>query len=326
MTGTLVSVVIPVYNSESILPTLLQRLEAVLRQHANRFEVVLVNDGSRDRSWETIRQLAAQNRWVHGINFMRNYGQHNALLCGLRAAQFPVIVTMDDDLQNPPEEIPKLLDCLQQGYDVVYGTPLKEQHGFLRDIASRMTKIALQSTMGAETARNASPFRALRKSVREAFASYCGPFVSIDTLLTWGTVRFSSVPVRSEPRIFGKSNYTFRDLVTHAFNMMTGFSTVPLQFASWIGFAFTLVGFGVLVYAVGRYLLQGDAVPGFPFLASIIALFAGAQLFALGIIGEYLARMHFRTMDKPAYVVRSSTDRECSDVTSEESSGPKVQS
>jgi undecaprenyl-phosphate 4-deoxy-4-formamido-L-arabinose transferase len=112
------------------------------------------------------------------------------------------------------------------------------------------------------------------------------------------------VPVRHEPRQIGQSNYTFRKLVTHALNMMTGFSTVPLQMASILGFAFTLFGIGVFIYVIGRFLIQGGSVPGFPFLASVIAIFSGVQLFMLGIIGEYLARMHFRLMDRPAYVVR----------------------
>jgi undecaprenyl-phosphate 4-deoxy-4-formamido-L-arabinose transferase len=133
--------------------------------------------------------------------------------------------------------------------------------------------------------------------------------VSIDVLLTWCTTRFAAVPVRHEPRRRGVTNYTFRKLVTHAFNMMTGFSTLPLQLASVVGFVFTLFGLVVLVAVIGRYLIQGEKVPGFPFLASVIAIFSGAQLFALGIIGEYLARMHFRMMERPTYAVRSTTSQ-----------------
>jgi undecaprenyl-phosphate 4-deoxy-4-formamido-L-arabinose transferase len=301
------SIVVPVYNSELILPDLVQATEKVLTQSATQYELLLVNDGGRDRSWDVICELVQQHDWVRGINLMRNYGQHNALLCGIRTARHNIIVTMDDDLQHPPEEIPKLLDKLAEGYDVVYGTPLKEQHSFWRDMASRITKLALQSAMGAETARNVSAFRAFRTQVRGAFANYQGPFVSIDVLLTWGTTRFAAIPVQHDPRRIGPSNYTFRKLVTHALNMMTGFSTLPLQLASLVGFVFTLFGFGVLVYVVGRYFIQGGSVPGFPFLASVIAIFSGAQLFALGIIGEYLARMHFRMMERPPYTVRSTT-------------------
>jgi undecaprenyl-phosphate 4-deoxy-4-formamido-L-arabinose transferase len=246
---------------------------------------------------------------VRGIDLMRNYGQHNALLCGIRAARHEVVVTMDDDLQHPPEELPKLLAQLDEGWDVVYGTPLAEQHGFLRDMASRITKLALQSAMGAETARHVSAFRVFRTQLRDAMSSYRSQHVSIDVLLTWGSTRFATVTVRHDPRRIGTSNYTFRRLVTHALNMLTGFSTFPLQLASLSGFAFTLFGIGVLVYVVVRYLVQGTSVPGFPFLASMIAIFSGAQLFALGIIGEYLSRMHFRMMERPPYTVRATVGR-----------------
>jgi glycosyltransferase involved in cell wall biosynthesis len=299
-----ISVVVPVYRSEAILPELVQRLEKVLGRIASAYELVLVNDSSPDQSWDVICRLAERNSWIHPINLMRNYGQHNALLCGIRAAQYDVIVTLDDDLQHPPEEVPKLLAVLAQGFDVVYGTPQNEEHGFLRDLASLTTKMALQNVMGAKIARQVSAFRAFRAEVAGAFSHYEGSFVSIDVLLTWGTSLFAAVPVAHEARKQGTSGYTFRKLITHAMNMMTGFTTLPLQLASLVGFAFTFFGFCVLGFVLLRYFTYGNPVPGFPFLASIVAVFSGAQLFALGIIGEYLARMHFRSLQKPPYVVR----------------------
>jgi len=304
-----ISVVVPVYNSEGTLGALVDRLQPVLGATGEPYELILVNDGSLDRSWEMASQLAAQHDWIMVINLMRNYGQHNALLCGIRAARYDTIVTMDDDLQNPPEEIPKLLDKLAEGYDVIYGTPLRQQHGLWRDLASTATKLALQGAMGARTARQVSPFRAFRTRVREAFADYRGAFVSIDSLLAWGTTKFDAVPVRHEPRTVGASNYTFRKLLAHSMNMMTGFSTLPLRFATYIGFTFTLIGLAVLAVVIFRYFTAGDSVPGFPFLASIIAIFSGAQLFALGIFGEYLARVFVRIMDAPPYIVRDAMDR-----------------
>lgn len=302
------SIVVPVYNSDEALPKLIARLEPVLAEHSHAYEVILVDDCSNTDSWQVIKDLAATRQWLIGVRLMRNYGQHNALLCGIRRARYEIIVTLDDDLQNPPEEIPKLLAPLDQGQDVVYGTPLREQHGLWRDMASRITKVALSGGMGAETARKVSAFRAFRSRVRAAFANYPGPFVSIDVLLTWGTNRFVSVPVRHDPRQDGKSNYTVRRLIVHALNMMTGFSVVPLQIASLVGFAFTILGILILGFVLGRYLIEGTSVPGFPFLASIVAIFSGAQLFALGIIGEYLARMHFRSMEQPAYTVEATTE------------------
>lgn len=298
------SIVVPVFNSEASLDELLVELVRALEPRGP-FEVVLVDDCSRDGSWAVIERLAARDPRVRGIHLMRNYGQHNALLCGVRAARHEVIVTLDDDLQNPPAEIPRLLDELDRGFDVVYGTPEHLRgHGLLRGLASRVTKLALQGAMGAAVARRVSAFRAFRTPLREAFAGYGSPFVNLDVLLTWGTTRFSSVPVRHDERRRGVSNYTLRKLVTHALNMATGFSTVPLQVSSLVGFAFTLFGLGILGYVLVRWILEGSVVPGFPFLASVIAIFSGAQLFALGVIGEYLARMHFRSMGKPTYVVR----------------------
>jgi undecaprenyl-phosphate 4-deoxy-4-formamido-L-arabinose transferase len=305
-----ISVVIPVYNSAETLPALIDRLIPVLRAQAESFEVVLVNDGSRDRSWAAIESLVRLHPQVVGIDLMRNYGQHNALLCGIRRSRHAILITMDDDLQQPPEEIPRLVAKLDEGYDLVYGTPHREQHGPWRGLSSRVAKAALGTAIGASVAPMVSAFRAFRDTVKPAFQDYRSPLLSIDVLLTWATTSVTSVVVQRAPRRAGVSNYRFRSLVRHTMNMMTGFSLVPLQLATLTGFAFTLFGIGVLVYVIGRYLASGTTVAGFPFLASIIATFSGAQLFALGIIGEYLGRMHMRTMERPAYIVRSSISSE----------------
>ena len=281
-----VSVIVPVYNGQQTLPELVQRLGSVLRECCRQFELVMVNDGSSDESWRVICQLAETHAWVRGINLARNYGQHNALLCGIRSGTFGILVTMDDDLQNPPEEIPKLLQKLQEGYDVVYGVPQEEQHDLFRNLASQFTKLALREAMGTEIARNISAFRVFRSSVCAAFSHYRSSSVSVDVLLTWGTTRFAALRVQHAPRRAGTSGYSLGKLISHAFNMITGFSVLPLQLASVLGFAFTLMGLVILVYVVGRYLLEGSRVPGFPFLASMIAIFSGAQLFALGALGS----------------------------------------
>jgi len=307
---TSLSVVIPIYNASMNLDALYEHTLNALKEIHEEFEILLVEDHSQDNSWEIIKRLSEMDARVRGIRLSRNFGQHNALLCGIRAAKFDTIVTMDDDLQNPPSEIPRLLEKLNEGYDVVYGTPEKQRHGILRDMASSMTKIALQSGMGVNTARNVSAFRAFRTWLRKGFQDYQGPFVSIDVLLTWSTSNFTSIVVRHDERVAGKSNYTLGKLINHAINLMTGFSTLPLQIASIMGFVFTLFGFGVLAWVLGRYFIIGGSIPGFPFLASIIAIFSGAQLFALGVFGEYLARIHFRTMDRPPYLVSDHSDHE----------------
>jgi glycosyltransferase involved in cell wall biosynthesis len=304
-----VSVVIPVYNAGLSLEKLYDQLIPAMEAVAGQFEVIMVEDHGTDDSWSIISRLAEQDTRVRGIQLSRNYGQHNALLCGIRAAQYETIVTMDDDLQNPVSEIGIVLNKLAEGYDVVYGTPQQGQHGLFRNMASRITKLALQGAMGVDAARNVSAFRAFKTRLRHGFKDYRSPFVSIDVLLTWSTSNFAAVKVRHEPRFAGQSNYTLRKLVSHAFNLITGFSTLPLQLASMVGFLFTIFGFGILFWVLGRYFITGSSIPGFPFLASIIAIFSGAQLFALGVFGEYLARIHFRTMDRPPYVVGQLSDR-----------------
>lgn len=302
-----VSVVVPVYNSEQTLEELVTRLRATLGRTSDSLEIILVNDGSPDRSWDVVSRLAETFPEVRGIALARNHGQHNALLCGIRDARGAVIVTIDDDLQNRPEDVPALLERLADGADVVYGVPRRRQWGLMRNLASHVTKLVLERAMGAKTASSVSGFRAIRTDVRDAFAGYTARFVNLDVLLTWGTSRFDVVPVDHEPRRVGRSNYTFRRLVKHTFDMVTGFSALPLQLATGVGFVFTLFGIGVLAYVLGRYVVTGVAVQGFTFLASIIAIFSGAQLFALGIFGEYLARVFDRSTGQPSYTVRERT-------------------
>jgi glycosyltransferase involved in cell wall biosynthesis len=300
------SIIVPVYNSEGTLSALVAEVHSVLDPLGMPYEMILVNDGSRDQSWQEIEKLVAENVGrVRGIKLMRNYGQHNALLCGIRAAKNEICVTMDDDLQHPASAIPQILEELDKGFDVVYATPNEETHGFFRDTASVITKLALASTMNSANARNVSAFRGFRTSVRDAFASFNGSNVAIDVLLSWATTKFGVIKVPHRPRTIGQSNYSFKTLLQHASNMMTGYSTLPLRISSGIGFVFTLFGIGVFLYTLIRYLIYGGLVPGFTFLASLIAIFSGAQLFALGILGEYIARMHYRLMDKPSYTVES---------------------
>ncbi len=298
-----VSVVVPVYNGAETLAPLVRRLEAVLG--ATDYEILFVNDGSVDASWSEIVALGREHERIRGLDLARNYGQHNALLAGLRAARNEVVVTLDDDLQNPPEEIPRLLERLDDGADVVYGLPRQRQHGLWRNVSARLTRFALRGAVGIELADKVSTFRAFRTSLRDTFAFFQGPYVTLDVLLSWATTRFEAIPVEHDERQGGTSAYTFRKLASQALTMLTGFSTRPLRIATLIGLGTILFGFAVFVWVVVRYMLEGFAsVPGFPFLASAIAIFSGAQLLALGVIGEYIARMHVRLMDRPAYAVR----------------------
>jgi Glycosyltransferases involved in cell wall biogenesis len=294
------SIVVPVYQGETLIEPLVAQLSQALPTFAENYEIILVNDGSPDHSWAVIQSLTDKYKCVRGICMMRNYGQHNATLCGVRLARYEVTVTMDQDLQHQPEDIPLLLTKLEEGYDVVYGAPKKLPQGFLRNLMTTGIKQILAGVIGLPSVRNVSAFRAFRTNLRDAFANFQSPTLILDVLLSWGTTRFTSVPVNIGQA--ERTSYNFRMLVRTAMLILIGYSTLPLRFASWIGFVMTLFGLGVFIYVLVVYFTAGS-LPGFPFLASIIALFSGAQLFALGIFGEYLARMFDRSMDRPTYVI-----------------------
>lgn len=294
------SVVVPVYRGETLIEPLVTQLNKTLPVFAEKYEIILINDGSPDNSWGLIQALARKYESVRGICMMRNYGQHNATLCGIRAARHEVIVTMDQDLQHPPEAIPLLLAKLQEGYDVVYGSPRKLPQGLWRNLMTAIIKWVLAKVIGLPSVRKVSSFRVFHTSLRDAFVNFQSPSLIIDVLLSWGTTRFTSVEVNIAQA--ERTNYNFIMLVRTAMLILIGYSTLPLRFASWVGFAMTLFGLGVFIYVLTVYFTAGS-LPGFPFLASIIALFSGAQLFGLGIFGEYLARMFDRSMDRPPYVI-----------------------
>src|SRR5690606_10691789 len=176
------SIVIPVFNSQDSLPILVEEICNVLDHEKWEYEIILVNDGSHDKSWQIIQSLTTSYPCIRAINLMRNYGQHNALLCGIRSAKNEIIVTLDDDLQHPPAEIPKMLKKLDEGFDVVYGAPEGEKHSLFRNITSRMIKFFLKKAMRVPSAQNISAFRAFHTEIRDAFANYQATYVSIDVL------------------------------------------------------------------------------------------------------------------------------------------------
>jgi glycosyltransferase involved in cell wall biosynthesis len=294
------SIVIPVYQGVRTLPTLIDRLALLLPGIAPNHEVILVDDGSTDGSWSAIKKLTGRHPWILGLRLMRNFGQHNATLCGVRAARYDLTITMDQDLQHRPEDIPYLIAALQAGADVVYATPLRPPRGLLRNFLTTLTKRILATVMDQPSVRDISAYRLFRTDLRDAFSSFTSPSVTLDVLLSWGTSSFSSVPVEIPPA--ATSNYRFYGLAKATLLILTGYSTFPLILASWLGFIMTLFGVGVLIYVATAYLTSGT-LPGFAFLASIISLFSGAQLLVLGIFGEYLAQIFSRSMERPVYVV-----------------------
>lgn len=304
-----VSVVIPCYRSENTLEPLLEDLLPTLAEleRSGRIEgaeVLLVVDGSPDRTADVARDLEAAHEQVRTLILRRNFGQHNALVAGIRSAQHDVIVTMDDDLQHPPTEIEKLLGALRDsGTDLVYAVPEREEHGAFRSASSRMVKRGL-AMAGVENAEIVGAFRAFRTDLRDGFRDSDDPQVNLDVLLSWTTNKVAKITARMDPREVGTSSYNFRRLVRHTLNMVTGYGTVPLRIATWLGFACGFFGIALLVWVLVRFALGETTVPGFTTLAALVSLFSGAQMITIGVIGEYLGRQHFRSMRRPMYVLQ----------------------
>jgi undecaprenyl-phosphate 4-deoxy-4-formamido-L-arabinose transferase len=295
-----VSIVVPTYKSPTTLSELVERIESL---GLSAYEIIIVDDGNNDATWEQIGILSLAKKSVVGMRLGRNFGQHSALLAGVRKAKYSQIVTIDDDLQNPPEEIPNLLAGLVNGVDVVYGVSTQVRQNVWRRFTSRTAKAIFAIVLGFESAISISSFRAFRTQLREGFAGELGPHVSLDALLTWSTSRFSTHEVEHHARRVGQSNYSFAKLARFMLDTATSYSTRPLRLATTIGFITTFFGLLLLVWVFGNAIFARDSVPGFPFLAASIAVFSGVQLVVLGILGEYLGKIHFRAMNKPTFSI-----------------------
>ena len=302
-----VSLVCPVYCSAQTLRILVNEICTSLNG-AYKFEILLIDDRSTDSSWLEILQISKENSAVRGIRLGRNVGQHGALLAGIRSARFDKIVTIDDDLQNPPSEVIKLVQALDSNGGVVYGVSTDVKQKLWRKASSIGAKQLFKKFLGFDSAVKISSFRAFETNLRNAFSGEIGPSVSIDSLLTWSTSTFCSIDVQHHPRLQGKSHYSFRKLVRFMIDTATGYSVVPLRLATTLGSIVTILGFVMFLWVTLRPLLTGVSVPGFPLLAASLAIFSGTQLLVLGILGEYIGKMHFRVMNKPSYVIVDSSE------------------
>ena len=298
------SVVIPVYRSRDTINPLVERLLAVVRQVPVSAEIILVNDGSPDDTWSVVRQVQqAHPDDVIAINLMRNFGQHNALMCGFRHARGEYIVTMDDDLQNPPEEIPKLLQSIRQtGLDLVYGQYAGKQHASWRNLGSLVVNSFYRLVF--HTTRTVTSFRIIRRPLVQSILPYDLNFTYIDGLLAWNTQQVGEVLVDHRPRATGRSGYSLGKLLNLSLNLFTNFSLLPLQLVSAVGFLVACCGILAAGFYLLRYLMADITVPGFASLIIAILVMGGLQLLSLGMIGEYLGRLHLNVNRKPQYTVR----------------------
>lgn len=303
-----ISVVVPCYRSEETLEPLVQRIISVLtsekKKKNHNIEVLLVIDGSPDNTAEVAKKLSKKYPSVRIIELMKNYGQHNALLAGLKQAKGRLLVTIDDDLQHQPEDIPLLIQELEHsGADVVYACSRKEEHNFGRSLASRFSKKILKIA-GAPTNAEISAFRVFRGELLPLFANVNNQFVSIDVVLAWGTSRFTQCFVEMHEREKGTSGYKFSTLVRYFITVLMGYSTFPLKMAMWVGLATAVFAVIFGVFTLINFFVVGSIAEGFTTIAILIAFLGGIQLFAIGIIGGYLGRLYMKGIGKPAYLIR----------------------
>ncbi|MEM7177012.1 MAG: glycosyltransferase [Pseudomonadota bacterium] len=310
-----ISVVVPVYNSEATLHPLVDRVFAVFDKMDRPGEIIFVDDGSQDRSWSVIEELSTgAPDAISAVRLMRNFGQHNALMCGFHLVRGKIVVTIDDDLQNPPEEIPKLVAALEaEALDLVYGDFYEKMQAGWRNAGSQLVAAFYRYVFGHGT--RPSSFRAFRSDILPSLLEYNLNFTYVDGLLNWSTTRIGSVPVLHEARQTGQSGYSLGKLILLAINLFTNFSILPLQLVSIFGIAFATLGFLGAVFYFVQYALGGIDVPGFATVVIVLLITGGVQMLALGIIGEYLGRLHLNVNRKPQFVIREIRGADDRDVT-----------
>ncbi len=300
------SIVVPVFNEEENLPELLPRLAAALAGIGKSYEVVLVNDGSRDRSLELLREAAARDPHLVVIDFNRNYGQHSAVFAGFEEARGEVIVTIDADLQNPPEEIGKLVAKMEEGYDVVGSVRVKRQDSLFRRLASRLVNRVTSMATGVHLSDYGCMLRAYRKNVVKTLCQSKEISTFIPVLADMFAGRVTEVPVAHAERLRGESKYSLWKLVRLQFDLMTSFSLWPLRSTLAIGVTMAAASMMVaLVLILGR-IIEGHewAVSGVFTLFAVLFFFIGVLLFAIGLLGEYVGRIYMEVRHRPRYVVR----------------------
>jgi len=301
--GQVVSVVVPVYRSARMLETLISRLDVAMRTAGIDWELICVDDSSPDDSWAVLCALSTSYPQLRCIQLMRNFGQHNALMCGFRHVVGDVIVTIDDDLQHQPESIPDLVQHLRRSNaDLVYGVYDSKKHAGGRNIGSWLVNRFYRLIFGIPVA--VTSYRAIRRELVDAILRYDLNFTYIDGLLAWNTKRVEMVTVPHHERADGRCGYTIGKLVGLAMNVFTNFSLLPLQLVSFVGILAAFGGLGLGLWYLVAALLTKIAVPGYASVIVAVLVLGGLQLLSLGIIGEYLGRLHLNVNRKPQYTIR----------------------
>jgi undecaprenyl-phosphate 4-deoxy-4-formamido-L-arabinose transferase len=297
-----VSIVIPVYNSERYLAvTVVQILDLLENLDSWNSEIVLVNDGSKDNSSATCLQLEKANKRITYVELSKNFGQQAATMAGISRAKGDLIITMDDDGQHPAEAIPQLLACLDSTVDVVYAVAHTEEHGFFRSFLSRTAKNILKYFLGLSSASEMSAFRIFRRNLLEAYLASQRFPVALDVVLHWNTDRVKNISVPMKKRTQGKSNYSLSKLLRSFLYVVMSYSIRPLRIASLFGLIGFILSFIFSIIILSQYFFGNISIPGYTSTTLLVSFLGSLQLLTLGIVGEYLGRLHLSTIGRPFF-------------------------
>ncbi len=298
-----VSVVIPVYNSEGCVAELNRQIREALRGLS--YEVILVNDQSADGSWEAIKRECAEDRRVIGVNLRKNAGQDNAVLCGLRLARGAYAVVMDDDLQHSPFDIPALYGhCRERDLDVCYARFARKCQAVWKNIGSWLNGKLAETVIGKPKEIYLSPFKVLRRDIVKELVVYTGPFAYVDGLIFGVTRNVGQLDIQHRARYCGKGNYGLVRSTLVFLRLATGFSVWPLRFSSCVGLACSLGGFVLALFYLVQYVVLEHHVEGWITLVILTLVLGGTQLFAIGVLGEYLGRLYLSVGGRPQATVK----------------------
>lgn len=298
------SVVIPVYNEEANIRPLFERLYPVMQGMGHPFEIIFTDDGSRDRSLEILKELSVAHKEVCVVEFNGNFGQHMAILAAFEISRGEIVITLDADLQNPPEEIPRLVAEIEKGHDVVGSVRLQRHDTLFRRTASKIVNITVNKMTGMRMSDYGCMLRAYRREVIDNINRCRETTTFIPALAQNFASTFSEVPVAHEERAEGESKYSLYKLVRLNFDLMTGFSVVPLQLFALLGLLTSLFAVAFAIFLLVRRFIVGSEVEGVFTLFAILFFFVGITIFGIGIVGEYVGRIYQEVRQRPRYVVR----------------------
>jgi len=306
-----ISVVIPIYNEEENLPILYERLKTVLEKLGKSYEIIFVNDGSTDRSWEIIKQLVEKDHHVIGVNFKRNYGQTAAMSAGFDVAKGDIIITMDGDLQNDPEDIPRLLEKMSEGYDIVSGWRKDRKDAFLsRTLPSRIANWLISKVTGVHLHDYGCSLKAYKADIAKNLDYFGEMHRFLPALAKPMGAKITELPVKHHPRIYGKSKYgisrTFKVILDlFLVKFLLDYRTKPLRVFGGTGLLLLFFGLGVLFYLVGIKLFLGQDIGNRPLLTfGTLLVLSGIQLLSTGIVAELIVRTYYESRNKRPYLIK----------------------